>query len=123
MKFSKPKIDVSEIKDISLEEFQRLAQEANDKEIEWAKTYQTLNYLERMRKEFFARLCNETNEKTIAQSVNTALSKDDWQTFVVGLCAAENMEIEAKAKKDVAIRNWETYRTVISLKKQEMNRI
>lgn len=125
MQFKKPQSNYPEIKDIDLDEFQRLSQEANDKELAWAKIAQELSALECTKKERFATICSiyYTNCKSNAETERAALRDAQWSDFLRGFKEIQSKEILAKAEKNVAVRNWESARTVISLKKQELNRL
>lgn len=123
MQFKKPQSNYPEIKDIDLGEFQRLCQEANDKELSWAQASQRYSGVECVRKETFAKICSSLKGKSNAENEKSALCSEEWVKFIENLKTLELEEIISKANKNIAVRNWETARTVISLKKQELNRL
>lgn len=94
-------------------------QEANLEDISCVDIVETFKVLESHKDLVFQRLCSQFDVKTTAEKERLATLSDEWKQFIEGLDAARKESELAKARKAVAIRNWETTRSILSSKNTE----
>jgi len=94
-----------------LKDFANKANVAERALVEADETYQILDDV---KKEYFASLVDLQDAKTTAEKERMALQDDRWSEWLVGYQEARKISRQARVDKNVAVRNWETCRSLLS---------
>lgn len=94
-------------------------EEANLEDISCVDIVETFKVLESHKDLLFQKLCSQYDVKTTAEKERLATMSIEWHEFIQGLDEARKNSEAAKARKAVAIRNWETMRSILSSKNIE----
>jgi|JI10StandDraft_1071094.scaffolds.fasta_scaffold1630511_1 hypothetical protein len=97
----------------------KYAKEAGDADLAYVKTNEVFQILHDHKDILFKRLASQYNCKTTAEKERSAALSDEWKEFMEGYQVARIDAEMAKVKRNTAIRNWETTRSILSSKNIE----
>lgn len=99
----------------------KLAHKANEMERHLVDMQEQFDLLDDVKKEFFASIVDGQAGKSTAEKERAALISQEWKDWMTGYMEAKASYLKAKVKRNVAVRNWETCRSIMSSLRTERN--
>lgn len=111
----------------SLQELEQMlmewANKAHKLDVEYIKAKESYMILDDIKKITFQRIVDKMDGKTYSTKERSALISQEWSDFMDTYSIHRVAESKAKIERDNAHRTWETVRSIMSLRKNELNRL